>query len=146
MERSPTAINLRLETWCCDHALWQHIDKKHLEGCGWPRTCPHPLCDESLNDGLDLRFHFIDKHGLSRTVPKDVKYLGTTIPDVEEDQVFPTKRKAQQNSVEEEQALPIQTEQRRSPLAIARTIFTRPSTEESQSVFVDGCAFTIIKH
>lgn len=36
-----------------------------------------------------------------------MKHLGTTIPDVEEDQVFPTKRKAQQNSVEEEQALPI---------------------------------------
>ena len=55
---------------------------------------PTPLCDVSLNDGLDLRFHFIDEHGLSRTVPKDAKHLGTTTPCSGKEQVPPSKRKA----------------------------------------------------
>jgi len=90
----------RLESWCRDYALWQHVDKKHLHGCEWPRTCPNPLCDVSLSDGLDLHFHFIDEHGLSRTVPKDAKNLGTTTPHSEEEQVPPTKRKALEDNVE----------------------------------------------
>lgn len=89
----------RFESWCRDHALWQHVDK-HLQRCKWPRTCPHPLCDMSLSDGLNLRFHFIDEHGLSRTIPKDAKNLGTTRSCPEEDQVSLTKRKTPEDSLE----------------------------------------------
>lgn len=75
------SVTLRLKSWCRDHALWQHVDE-HLQGRKWPLSCPHPLCDASLSDVLDLRFHFIDEHGLSRTVPKTLKNLKdwVTIP------------------------------------------------------------------
>ena len=71
----------RLESWCRDHALWQHVDN-HLQGRRWPVSCPHPLCDVSLSDALDLRFHFIDEHGLSRTVPETMNNLKSwvTVP------------------------------------------------------------------
>lgn len=89
----------RLKSWCRDHALWQHVDK-HLQGSKWPKMCPHPLCDVPLKDSQDLRFHFIDDHGLSRTVPKDAKNLGTVQPYPEEEQVPLVKRKASEESFE----------------------------------------------
>ena len=64
----------RLQSWCRDAALWQHV-AKHLKKTRWPQVCPHPLCDVSLRDGQDLRYHFIDGHGLSRKLPKEVKHL-----------------------------------------------------------------------
>src|SRR4051794_27632500 len=88
-----------LQSWCRDHALWQEVNKQ-LQGSKWPRTCLHPLCDVSLSDGLNLRFHFIDEYGLSRTVPKDAKNLGGTRSYPEEEQVPPTERKAPEDSFE----------------------------------------------
>lgn len=69
LRKTSSPANDRLKSWCRDDKLWQHVDT-HLRGCKWPIKCPHPLCDVSLSDGLDLRLHFIDEHGLSRTVPK----------------------------------------------------------------------------
>lgn len=91
----------RLQSWSRDHALWQHIDG-HLRNCHWPMECPHPLCKTELEDGLDMRFHLIDDHGLTRTVPKNARYLGTinevleidTEPVIEEVSSPAIKRKA----------------------------------------------------
>lgn len=73
----------RLEIWCRDHALWQHIDR-HLRGCEWPLTCPHLLCDISFSEEQDLRFHLVDEHRLSRTLPRDTKNLGAVPLHAEE--------------------------------------------------------------
>ena len=40
-----------------------------IKGRHWPMSCPYPLCDILLEDDRDLRFHFIDDHGFSRTRP-----------------------------------------------------------------------------
>lgn len=92
----------RLESWCRDHALWQHVDR-HLQGRRWPVSWPHPLCDVSLRDALDLRFHFIDEHGLSRTVPETLKNLKSwvTVPlRSEQEQGVLQKRKAPEDGFE----------------------------------------------
>ena len=59
-----------------------------------------PLGDVSLSDGLDLRFYFIDEHGLNRTVPKDAKTSGYYHTAFGGEQVPPTKRKAPEDSAE----------------------------------------------
>lgn len=95
-------VTLRLKSWCRDHALWQRVDE-HLQGRKWPVSCPHPLCDASFSDALDLRFHFIDEYGLSWTVPKTLKTLKDwiTVPSHsgQEQGIF-QKRKAPEGSSE----------------------------------------------
>jgi hypothetical protein len=58
----------RLESWTRDRQLWGHMND-HPAGKQWPSRCPHPLCDISLEDEAALQFHFLDKHGISRTRP-----------------------------------------------------------------------------
>ena len=60
----------RLESWCRDHSLWQYIDQ-HLQELTYPCPCPHPLCNSSVEGAQQLQHRFIDKHGLSRTMPKE---------------------------------------------------------------------------
>ena len=60
----------RLESWTRDHKLWVHVNEKHLSGCQWPSSCPHPLCNLSFNDEFALQFHLIDDHGFSQTRPR----------------------------------------------------------------------------
>lgn len=72
----------RFESWCRDHALWQHIDR-HLRGCQWMLACPHPLCDVPFSKEQDLLYHFVDEHRLSCTHPKDTKNLRTVPSDTE---------------------------------------------------------------
>lgn len=134
----------RLESWCRDHALWLHVDK-HFQGCEWPRRCPHPLCDASLSDVLDLRFHFIDEHGLSRTVAKDAHKLGITQwydDDQDEDE-----------GEEEGEELQVPTIKRngshgqlRSLLAVVQTTLAHSSSDEDQAVFIDDYAFAVVEH
>jgi len=89
----------RLQSWCRDLALWQHVDA-HLEDVRWPLTCPHPLCDVSLVDGEDLRFHFIDDHDMSRVLPKTTENLGISRPDSTQEQKNSQKRTAPANESE----------------------------------------------
>ncbi|KIW99701.1 uncharacterized protein Z518_11114 [Rhinocladiella mackenziei CBS 650.93] len=58
----------RLQSWNRDFDLWKEVNKE-IQRCRWPMMCPYPLCDVSLTDDRDLRFHFIDDHKLSRTRP-----------------------------------------------------------------------------
>lgn len=99
MLRKSTSADKRFESWCRDSALWQHVDK-HLERCQWPLKCPHPRCDASLTDGQDLRFHLIDDHGLSRTLPKGLKHLCIGPSPSEQGQVRVRKRKIDKDNIE----------------------------------------------
>lgn len=81
-----------VRSWCRDTALWEHVDG-HLKDKRWPQRCPHPLCDVSLADGQDLRFHFIDDHGFSRALPKTIRHLGGVAAGLVPEQRLALKRK-----------------------------------------------------
>ena len=81
----------RPESWTQDHKLWRHINE-HLEECRWPRVCPNPLCDASLQDALALQFHFVDDHRFSRTRP--VKPANLTALD-SQDEKMPLDKEVQ---------------------------------------------------
>ena len=59
-----------LASWYRDHSLWQRINH-HLQELTEFCTCPHSLCDVSLETTKQLWYHSADKHGLSRTMPKE---------------------------------------------------------------------------
>lgn len=48
----------------------------HLEDVRWLLASPRLLCDVSLVDGPDPRFHFVDDHDMSWVVLKTMTYLG----------------------------------------------------------------------
>lgn len=96
---STKSAGQRLQSQCRDAEVWKHVDG-HLEGSQWPRRCPHPLCTMSLVDGQDLRFHFIDDHGLSRSVPRGVKHLGALPPHPDKEKLLLGKRKIDKDNVE----------------------------------------------
>jgi len=69
----------RMESRSRDQASWTHMCN-HMEGYEWPRPCPDLVCVReaaSRNDAAphfedqeDFRFHLIDEHGYSRTLPR----------------------------------------------------------------------------
>ena len=61
----------RMQSWARDHQAVTHV-ALHLQDCHYPMACPHPLCETSLPDSTSIRFHFIDDHGMSAKLPKDV--------------------------------------------------------------------------
>jgi hypothetical protein len=61
----------RMQSWARDHQAVTHV-ALHMRDCHYPMACPHPLCETSLLDSTSLRFHFIDDHGMSAKLPKDV--------------------------------------------------------------------------
>lgn len=72
--KSASAAARRPGPWSRDHSLWQHIDQ-HLQGLVWPLSCPHPLCDVIMEHTQHLRYHFMDDHGLSCTLPNSATSL-----------------------------------------------------------------------
>jgi hypothetical protein len=54
----------QMVSWSRDHDLWKHLID-HLERQRYPAICPHPLCDQPLEDSAALRFHLVDDHGIS---------------------------------------------------------------------------------
>jgi hypothetical protein len=64
-ERLPASE--RWESWTRDRKLWVHLDEHINKVKHWPSPCPHPLCDLSMKDAAEMRYHFIDDHGMCRT-------------------------------------------------------------------------------
>ena len=64
-ERLPASE--RWESWTRDRKLWVHLDEHINKVEHWPSPCPHPLCDLSVKDAAEMRYHFIDDHGMCRT-------------------------------------------------------------------------------
>lgn len=63
------AASVCWQSWTRDHKLWKHVHDEHLKNRRWPSSCPHPLCDLSLDGEMGFEFHLVDDHGFSRTRP-----------------------------------------------------------------------------
>lgn len=48
-----------------DAKLWDHVET-HFNQPESPLRCPHPLCDLSLRGIEQLKYHFVDYHGMPR--------------------------------------------------------------------------------
>lgn len=70
----------RLEPWVRDRKLWGHISS-HITQCRWPTQCPYPLCDLERKYEVELQFHFMDDHGISRVRACQTDHPACLLPD-----------------------------------------------------------------
>lgn len=150
------ASSRRMQSWSRDHQAVRHV-ARHLQDCHYAMACPHSLCETSLPDSTSLRYHFIDDHGMSAKLLKDItpkNQLATVLDSfVARDPSETLKRRNSDRSRPEKPSKRIRgAVATKSPLCTTSTEVEHPhsahsSTDEvvatedvwSQDVFSDDC-------
>ena len=56
----------RLQAWTRNYLLMKHVDKHIKDMSSTKFICPHPLCDEQVDNLVSFQYHLGDTHGLTK--------------------------------------------------------------------------------